>query len=446
MSAVATETKPEEQPQPDHRRQSRRTLDSLNFFVADAQTGFGPYIAGYLTGEGWSSTDIGNALGLGTLAALFSLLPAGALVDRLHDKRRGAAIAWIALAAGAVIFAVAPNRPVVYLAEMLHSFSTSMLTPAIAAISLALVGRKALGERLGRNARYAAIGTAGTTVLLGTAGSYVSARSIFWLTACFAIPGVFLLFRLPHPRAGPGLPDASEGKPKKTDVGAFVRDLRDLATHRGVLAFALCVGLFHLGNAALFPLASTVMAREVGKNTYLFISAGGLASQVIVAGLSPWVGRNEERRGVRWILMAGYAAVPVRAVLLAGCVMLDGWAPYAIVGAQLLDGISAAVFGVSLPIMAADLTRGSNRFNLCLSFFGIAITAGATLGNAVGGRAADALGYPAAFLILAAFGVLAVGSVFLTVPDGAGKTKGSSVGHYIKRKRHDIAHRYGRRH
>ena len=33
----------------------------------------------------------------------------------------------------------------------------------------------------------------------------------------------------------------------------------------------------------------------------------------------------------------------------------------------------------------------------------------------------------------------------VTVPDGAGKTRGSSVRHYIKRKRHAIADRYGRK-
>ncbi len=434
-----------EQPAPDHRRQSRRPLDALSFFVADAQTGFGPYIASYLAGQGWTSTDIGNALGIGTLSALFSQLPAGALVDRLHDKRRGAAAAWIAMAAGAVLFAVAPTKIVIYLAEVLHSFSTSMLAPAVAAISLALVGRKALGERLGRNARFAAIGNGATAALLGAAGKYLSARWVFWITAGFVVPGVLLLFRLPHPRQGPGQPDASEGKPRKTDLAAFFRDLRDLLRHRSVWAFAICVALFHLGNAALLPIASIALDRTAGANATLFISACVVGPQILVAVLSPSIGRSEERYGVRWILMAGYAAVPVRAACLALATSLDGWTPYAIVAAELFDGISGAVFGVSLPIMAADLTRGSNRFNLCLGFLGIASTAGATLGNMIGGRSADGYGIPAAMLMLGAGGLLAVGSVYLTVPDGAGKTRGRSVRHYLKRKRHDIVHRYRER-
>lgn len=447
MSEVATEAKPDEapRPEPDHRGHRRRTLDALNFFVADAQTGFGPYIASYLTEQGWSASGIGAALSVGTVTALVSQLPGGALVDRLHDKRRGAAVAWAALAAAALLFAVYPAPVLVYLAEILHSFATSMLAPAMAAISLAIVGRKALGERLGRNARFAAIGNGGTAAFLLVAGSWLSARAVFWLTAAFVVPGVALLWVLPHPRQGPGQPDPSEGKPGKTDLGAFVRDLRDLLTHKGVLAFAVCVALFQLASAALLPLAGIVLARTVGESSTRFVSACVIGPQLIVAVLSPWIGRNEEKRGVRWILMAGFAAVPLRALGLAFAATLGGWAPYAIVVAQVLDGFSGAVFGVSLPIMAADLTRGSNRFNLCLGFFGIAITAGATLGTLIGGRSADAFGYPTAFLILAACGVATVGSVFFTVPDGAGKTKGSSVRHYIKRKRRDIASRYGRR-
>jgi MFS family permease len=433
----------------DHRRQSRPSLDALSFFIADAQTGFGPYISSYLTHRGWSNTDIGNALSIGTFTSLISLLPAGAFVDRLHDKRIGAVAAWAIMATSAVLFAIAPRRVFVYLAEILHSFSTAMLVPAIAAISLALVGRKALGERLGRNARFAAIGNGATALLLGVAGTYLGAAAIFWLTAAFVIPGSLLLLRLPHPKEGPGQPDIAEGKAKKTDFNAWYADIAGLLARKGVWAFAVCVALFHLANGALMPLAGTVLAQTVGAAAPFYISACVAGPQTVVAALSPWIGRNEERHGVRMILMAGYLALPLRALLFALASMLGGWSPYAIVSAQLLDGVSAAVFGVSLPIMAADLTKGSNRFNLCLGFFGVAITAGATLSTFIAGRSAGALGYPIAFLILAICGAAAAASVLLTVPDGAGKIKGKEVHSYLankgrtrRRKGESVAHRY----
>lgn len=216
MKREAEDGRAETPDAPDHRRTRGYTLDALSFFVADAQTGFGPFIAGYLTGRGWTTGDIGTVLSVGTVAALVSQLPGGALVDRLHDKRVGAAAAWSGMAMAAVLFAVAPTRILIAVAEIIHSCATSMLTPAMAALSLAVVGRKALGERLGRNARFAAIGNAGAAAALGFAGKHFGASSVFWLTAAFVLPGLLLLARLPDPRHGPGAPDDAP-KARKTD-------------------------------------------------------------------------------------------------------------------------------------------------------------------------------------------------------------------------------------
>ena len=129
-----------------HRR-SQRGLDWLNFFVADVQTGFGPFVAVYLTSQAWTEVQIGFALSLGTLTAMISQVPAGALVDSVRHKRRMAAAALLALATSAILLAAFPYTLPVLASEMLHGFASCVLTPSIAAISLALVGRAALGER-----------------------------------------------------------------------------------------------------------------------------------------------------------------------------------------------------------------------------------------------------------------------------------------------------------
>ena len=51
---------------------SQRALDLLNFFVADVQTGFGPFVAVYLTMHKWTQVQIGFALTLSTIVALIS--------------------------------------------------------------------------------------------------------------------------------------------------------------------------------------------------------------------------------------------------------------------------------------------------------------------------------------------------------------------------------------
>src|SRR4051794_16125317 len=139
-------------------RRGGRALDWLNFFIADVQTGFGPFIAVYLVTQEWTETQIGFALSVGTFTAMISQVPAGALVDAVAAKRAVALAALIALALSALTFALWPEPLPVLLAEVAHGFASCLFVPAAAAISLALVGHAALGERLGRNARFKAIG------------------------------------------------------------------------------------------------------------------------------------------------------------------------------------------------------------------------------------------------------------------------------------------------
>jgi MFS family permease len=66
---------------------SQRALDWVNFFIADVETAFGPFVAVYLIANGWSQGTIGLVLTVGGLAAILSQLPGGALVDAVPKKR-----------------------------------------------------------------------------------------------------------------------------------------------------------------------------------------------------------------------------------------------------------------------------------------------------------------------------------------------------------------------
>src|SRR5579863_2449827 len=68
-------------------KRSLRALDWLNFFLADVQTGVGPFLAIYLAGYAWNEQRVGLALTVGGIAGIIAQTPAGALVDRLHAKR-----------------------------------------------------------------------------------------------------------------------------------------------------------------------------------------------------------------------------------------------------------------------------------------------------------------------------------------------------------------------
>jgi MFS family permease len=121
------------------KRAAEGSLDWLNLFAGDIQTGFGPFVAIYLTNCGWSETTIGLALSLGTVAAMASQIPAGALVDAIRHKACVVLLSIVSFRISALLFAVEPAPPAVYVAEILHSFSSCALSSAIAAISLAVL-------------------------------------------------------------------------------------------------------------------------------------------------------------------------------------------------------------------------------------------------------------------------------------------------------------------
>lgn len=179
-----------------------------------------------------------------------------------------------------------------------------------------------------------------------------------------------------------------------------------------MLIFAACVVLFHLSNAAMLNLAAGEVTAGMGENVQLVIAACIIVPQAIVAMLSPWVGRSAQRWGRRPILLLGFAALPLRALLFAGVS-----SPYLLVPVQMLDGISAAVFGVMLPLIAADVAGGKGRYNLCIGLFGLAAGVGATLSTALAGFAADHFGNAMSFFGLAAAGALATLLVWFAMPE-----------------------------
>jgi MFS family permease len=381
---------------PDALGSGDRALDWFNLFIANIQTGFGPFIAVYLTTQGWTQTAIGFALGLGTLTAMLSQAPAGAVVDAIQSKGRVAAASVLAFAASALLLAVRPDPLFVYIAEILHGFSSCTLGPAIAAMSMAVAGRTTLGIRLGRNARFASIGNGVGAALMGACGYYVSNRAVFVLTAALTLPALIALAPLARLDGGVAKPAPRCAAPPRRE-----RVLHLLA-NRQLLIFASCAALFTLANAAMLPLAAANLTQRAADRASLFIAACIVLPQLVVALVAPAIGRLAERRGRRSVLLLGFAMLPVRGVLFA--VVHD---PVLIVLFQALDGIAAASFGIMVPLVTADIAGRSGHFSLSLGVVGIAIGIGATLSTVLAGWIGDHFGDPAAFVSLAAVGLLA---------------------------------------
>lgn len=382
-------------------------LNGLTFFTASVQAGFGPFIAVWLTQQGWSVTALGIALSVGTFAALVGQLPGGMLVDQVHAKRYAAAGALLVMAASAIALCVSPLQSVVWGAEIGHALASSVMTPAIAALTLTVCGHDAFGERLGLNTRYAALGNAAAAAVLGAAASYISQRSVFLVTAALVVPAMVSLLIIRRDQAMDPVDDHSALKHPKEREHLPWRIFAEPSLH----IFALAAVLFQLANASLLPFALNHLARRHDAPGFL-VSATIIVPQVITAMLAPWAGRLAQSLGRRPVLIVGFAAVPARALLFA---FLPGALPLAVL--QALDGVSAAVFGLMLPLIAADVTKRTGFLNLAIGSLGLASGLGATFSTVIAGLIAEHFGVRAMFLLLGAIGASAVVLLWLAMPE-----------------------------
>ena len=284
----------------------------------------------YLAEQRWTQQSIGFVLTAGGFAGLLSQLPGGALLDAIRSKRIVVALGAGMVAAGALIIEVWPSFPLVLAALVLQGITGGFLGLAITAISLGLVGNAALAERLGRNQRFASAGGVLATGFMGFIAYFLSYRAIFIVAAALVLPLLLALSRV-HPsdihfgrascipdHQGPGPPPRAR--------------LRSLWKTRGLLIFAGCVFLFQMANASMLPLAGEAFAYNEEALSSLIVTALIMVPQVIVAIMAPWAGRRANIWGRRPLLLVGFTALPIRALVFA-------WTtnPTILIVAQLLE-------------------------------------------------------------------------------------------------------------
>jgi MFS family permease len=389
---------------------SLRGLDEVNLLLAGALSGFGPYVAAFLAEQNWTQKNIGFVLTAGGFAGLLSQLPGGALLDAIRSKRIAVALGAVMVAAGALIIAIWPSFPLVFVALVLQAITGGFLGLAIAAISLGLVGNAALAERLGRNQRFASTGGVLAAGLMGFIAYFLSYRAIFIVAAALVLPLLLALRRIQpsdiHFGRASCIPD-HQGPGAPPRVG-----LRSLWESRGLLIFTGCVFLFQMANASMLPLAGEAFAYSKEALSSLIVSALIMVPQVIVAIMAPWTGRRANMWGRRPLLLVGFAALPIRALVFARTTD-----PAILIIAQVLDGVSGTVLGVLTALTIADLTAGTGRFNLAQGFVGTISGIGASLSTTISGLVAASLGRAAGFLGLAAVALAAVLILWLLMPE-----------------------------
>ena len=383
------------------------------------QTGFGAFVSVYLTTEKWTQTDIGLVLTAGAVVGLVGQIPGGAIVDAARSQRWLAAAAVATVGVSAFALAMSPIFVIVFSSRILQAGASCVLGPSIAAISLGLVESRGISARLGRNASFASLGSGLAAAAMGACAYYISERAPFILAASMTMPALFALFQIRTDEINPA---RAHGGVAKSGQGNAIAGLLSLFEIRPLLIFAGCIALFQLANAAMLPLAASMMTLRSSQFATILVATSIVAPQLVVAVLSPWVGRKAELWGRRPLLVLCFAALAVRGLLFAFLIN-----PYLLMAVQLLDGVSGAALAVLVPLIIADVSGKTGHFNLAQGAVGCAVGVGASISTTVAGYVSDRFDSPTAFLMMAGFGLLGLAVVWLAMPETRPKEEGTEL-------------------
>ena len=383
-----------------------RALDALNFFLADVRDGLGPYLAIYLlTEQKWDEASIGIVMSVAALAGIIAQTPAGALIDRSTAKRGLMVTAAILVTLSCVALPMIHRFELVAATQAIAAAAGAIFAPAIAAVTLGIVGPRAFARRTGRNEAFNHAGNAVAAAIAGITAYAFGPVVVFWLLAAMAVASIFATLAIPagsiDHHVARGLDDTTERDRAHHDKPS---GFQVLLTCRPLLIFAFATVAFHFSNAAMLPLVGQKLAlvnRDLGTT---LMSVCIIAAQMVMVPVAILVGHKADIWGRKPIFTAALAVLMLRGMLYP---LSDN--PFWLVSVQLLDGVGAGIFGALFPLVVADLTRGTGHFNVSQGAIATAAGLGGALSTAAAGLIVVNAGYSAAFLFLAA--VAAVGLI-----------------------------------
>ncbi|MFC0408782.1 MFS transporter [Roseomonas elaeocarpi] len=395
-----------------------RGLDALNFFLADVRDGLGPYLAIYLLAvrgpeRGWNEATIGLVITIAAIAGLVAQTPAGALIDRTRHKRAVVVAAALAVTVSCLALPFISGFYAVAATQSLAGIAGAVFPPALAAITLGVVGPKAFSRRIGRNEAFNHGGNAASAALAAVTAYAFGPVVVFWIMAGLAAASIGAMLLIParaiNDDLARGMGEEQDGKDGHEEPSAW----KALLTCRPLLIFAALMASFHLANAAMLPTVGQKLTQVVGKDhATSLIAACIVAAQCVMVPMAMLVGARADRWGRKPIFLAAFGVLALRGLLYP---VSDH--PAWLLGVQTLDGVGAGIFGALFPVVVADLTRGTGRFNVSQGAVATAQGLGAALSASLAGGVIVWAGYSAAFLVLGAIAAAGFLGYLLLMPE-----------------------------
>lgn len=431
------------------RSRSVKALGAVNFFLADVRDGLGPFLGIFLIGQGWSTATIGLVMTIGGIAGMLATTPLGALADASKAKRFmvGFCAALVIVASLAILFV--PTVTFVAASQIATGIAGAAIGPAVAGLTLGLVGQKGLAPQLGRNEAWNHGGNVFAAAGAGFFGYEFGLTAVFILMTAMAVGSIIAVMMIKPEDIDH---DAARGIEKKEGAEAAAPSgFSVLWKSTPLLILAATLMLFHFGNGAMLPLlgqqvatqaassgvptdtgvaAATAAGQDAGATTTLppgqskpgqpaaqpvsqptslqsllsdpvsYTAATVIIAQLTMIPIALLAAGFAGRRGYFLLLVAALVALPVRG-LIAGL-----WpSPYALIPVQMLDGVGAGLLGVAVPGLVARMLKGTGHINAGLGAVMTVQGIGASLSPAIAGVIVSHYGFSAAYLTLAGFAV-----------------------------------------
>jgi len=395
------------------KQQSLRALDALNFFNAGIQTGLGPFMAiYYASARHWNPGQIGTLLAIQSLSGVLLQSIAGDIVDNSKHKRLISAGAALVVTLGCLGIVLAPNYFWECVDQFIIGVSVTIFPAATASFALGLVSKDELSARVSRNETFTHSGNVLYAALAAVVGQLVALGALFYAAAAFAFGMVGSSLTI---RSGDIDHEAARGGEKDDKGGGREHaGWRDLLKDRRILIFTGTVVLFNVSNSATLPLVGQLLGQGKKSASIWQVAACVAVAEAVMVGVAAFVGKRADHWGRKPIFLAAFGFLAVRNFLTV--LNHDQWY---LISLQSLDGVAAAIYGVLLTLVVADLAKGTGRFNFLQGAVQSAMGFGGFLSNAAFGWVAKSMGFNASFIGL---GIAAVcgGALYLfSMPETA---------------------------
>jgi MFS family permease len=376
----------------------RWPLLAVNFFMADMQSGIGPFVGVFLLEKGWAAGMIGTALAIGNIAGLLITTPVGGFIDASRYKRAWVIVPGIAVVAASSIILLWQDFWAVAASQIATSIAGAAIVPAVTGVTLGIVGQRGFNRQNGRNQAFNHAGNMVGAAASGLLGWQFGYFAVFLLAALFGAITVACVLMIPSD----SIDDRRARGSKEDDPESRPSGLTVLLRHKPLLVLGLALAVFHFGNGAIVPLygmSATLGGHANGPGfvATIIVIAQGIMIVTSIVGM-----RVAEKRNYWLILLVSFLALPLRGIL---AFFFTGW--WGVVPVEILDGIGIGLQGVAVPGMVARSLYGTGRVNLAQGAVITVQGAGAALSPALGGWIAQWVGFSPTFLVLGGLGLAA---------------------------------------